>query len=149
MLTFLHIFCSKNRMKPWACCAAEKKQGRYKTCRSHDDQSWHSNCNLCSVKSGSGKGFFCNWLGKNWSTSTSSPYWNTTQYWISPPSGVEGWTSNQIFKKGRLDWTSAFRGGLLGMREVTFLGCVGEEGWSCNFHIKNKLKSEIFNDKKS
>ena len=21
-------------------------------------------------------------------------------------------------------------------------------GWGCNFHIKNKLKSEIFNDKK-
>ena len=44
-----------------------------------------------------------------------------------PPSVVEGGgegeggrTSNQIFKKGGLDRTLTFRGGLLGMREVTF-----------------------------
>ena len=37
---------------------------------------------------------------------------------------------------------SAFRRGLLGKRGVTFF----REG--CNCHIKNKLKSEMFNDKK-
>ena len=43
-------------------------------------------------------------------------------------------------KKGK---TSTFRGGLLEKMGVTFF----REG--CNFHIKNKLRSEIFNDKKS
>ena len=42
---------------------------------------------------------------------------------------------------GGLDRTSAFRGGLLGKSGVTFFR-------GCNFHIKNKLKSHIFNDKK-
>ena len=37
-----------------------------------------------------------------------------------------------------------FRGGLLGKRRVTFF----REG-GCSFYIKNKLKSEIFNKKKS
>ena len=43
----------------------------------------------------------------------------------------------KIFKNGCLDETSTFRGELLGKSGVTF------------FHIKNKLKPEIFNDKKS
>ena len=43
---------------------------------------------------------------------------------------------NQIFKKGGLERTSTFRGG----------DFFHEGGY--NFHIKNKLKSEIFNDKK-
>ena len=47
-----------------------------------------------------------------------------------------GWASNQIFKKGGADKTSTFRGG-------------GFFQGGCNFHIKNKLKSEKFNDKKS
>ena len=42
-----------------------------------------------------------------------------------------------------LDRTSTFRGGLLGKRRITFF-----KG-GCNFYIKNKLKFEIFNDKKS
>ena len=46
-------------------------------------------------------------------------------------------------KEGGLDRISTFRGVLLGKRGVTlFRG-------GCNFHIKNKLKSEIVNDKKS
>ena len=53
------------------------------------------------------------------------------------------WGSNQIFKKGGLGRTSTFRGGLLGKIGWLFLG---EEG--CNFHIKNRLKSVICNDKK-
>ena len=36
---------------------------------------------------------------------------------------------------------STFRGGLLGKRGVTFFR-------GCDFHIKNKVKSEIVNDKK-
>ena len=60
--------------------------------------------------------------------------------------GVGGggfWASNQIFKKGGLDKTSTFREGLLGKRGVTFFR------GGRNFQIKNKLKSEIFNGKKS
>ena len=41
----------------------------------------------------------------------------------------------QIFRKRGLDRTSVFRGGGLFQR-------------GCSFYIKNKLKSEIFNDKK-
>ena len=51
-----------------------------------------------------------------------------------------GW--NQIFKKGSLDRTSTFRGGLLGKRGVTFF----RAGVQLSH---NKLKSEIFDDKKS
>ena len=51
-----------------------------------------------------------------------------------------GW--NQIFKKGSLDRTSTFRGGLLGKRGGDFF-----EG-GLQFSHKNKLKSEN-NDKKS
>ena len=54
-----------------------------------------------------------------------------------PLSAGGGWASNQIFKKGGgAGKTSTFRGGDF------FQG-------GFNFHIKNKLKSEIFNDKKS
>ena len=52
-----------------------------------------------------------------------------------------GWASNQIFRKGGLDRTSTFRGGLLGKRGWLFSG-------GLQFSHKNKLKSEIFNDKK-
>ena len=46
--------------------------------------------------------------------------------------------------------TSTFRGRLVGKREVTFsVGRGGEGKGSCNLYIKDKLKSEIFNDKKS
>ena len=53
------------------------------------------------------------------------------------------WACYETFKKGWLDRTTIFRGGLLGKRGVTFFqgGCI--------FSIKNKLKSEIFNYKKS
>ena len=57
------------------------------------------------------------------------------------------WASNQIFEKGGgggLDGTWAFRRGLLRKRGMTSF----REG-GCNLYIKNKLKSEIFNDKKS
>ena len=128
MLTFLHIFCSKNRMKLWACCAAEKKQGRYKTCRSHDDQSWHSNCNLCSVKSGSGKGFFCNSLRKNWSTSTSSPYWTTTQYWISPPLGWRVEPPTKFSKRGGLTGPQLLEGVCWEWGRWHFWGVWGRRG---------------------
>ena len=46
-------------------------------------------------------------------------------------------------KRGGLDRTSTVRGGLLGKMEMTFFR------GSCNFYVKNKLKSEIFNNKKS
>ena len=66
-----------------------------------------------------------------------------------------GWvlTSNQSFKKawGRLGRTSTFRGGLLVKRGGgggDFIQGGGRRG-GCNLHIKNKLKSEIVNDKKS
>ena len=48
--------------------------------------------------------------------------------------GGGGWASNQR--------TSTFRGGSWERGGDFF------QGGSCNFHIKNKLKSEIFNDKK-
>ena len=46
------------------------------------------------------------------------------------------------FEKGGLDRTSTFRGGLLGKRGVTFFRGGGVQ-------LSHKLKSEIFNDKKS
>ena len=36
-------------MEAWGCCGAEKKQGRYKKCGSHDDYSWHATVKECSV----------------------------------------------------------------------------------------------------
>ena len=56
-----------------------------------------------------------------------------------------GWASNQIFKKGGIDRTSTFRGGCWESGGWLFSGGKG----GCNFHIKNKLKSEIFNGKQS
>ena len=55
--------------------------------------------------------------------------------------GEGGRASNQILKRG-LDRTSTFRGGLLGKSGSFF----GREGVQLSH---NKLKSEIFNDKKS
>ena len=52
-----------------------------------------------------------------------------------------GWASNQFFNKGGT-WQDLIRGGLLGKRGDFFQG-------ACSFYIKNKLKSQIFNDKKS
>ena len=54
-----------------------------------------------------------------------------------------GRSSHHIFKKGggRVNRISVFREGLLGKKIDLFQGV-------CNFYIKNKLKSEIINDKK-
>ena len=46
------------------------------------------------------------------------------------------------FSKGRLDRTAIFIGGVAGKEGGDFFRD------NCNFYIKNKLKSEIFNDKK-
>ena len=62
---------------------------------------------------------------------------------VSGRGGGVGWTSNQIFKKGGLAGRQLFIGGLLRKTGRTFF--MG----GCNFHMKNKLKSEIFNDKRS
>ena len=66
-----------------------------------------------------------------------------------PPFLQGGELSFQLnFQKGGGAWQgkglkiSTFRGGLLGKRGVTFFR-------GCDFHIKNKVKSEIVNDKKS
>ena len=69
------------------------------------------------------------------------------QKFVTPPSFCKGegwWTSYQIFKKGEgLVTTLIFREGLVRKRGVTFLRGVS------NFYVKDKLKSEIFNDKNS
>ena len=58
--------------------------------------------------------------------------------------GGGGWASNQVFKKGGLTGSQLSEGDGRERGGVTFF-----QG-GCNFHIKiNKLKSEIFNDKKS
>ena len=48
---------------------------------------------------------------------------------------------------------SVFRGGLLVKRMITFFwgegGAGGRGEGGCSFYIKNKLKHEIFDDKKS
>ena len=53
-----------------------------------------------------------------------------------------GSASDQIFRKGDIDRISVLRG-----------GCSKRGGWvfsgGCSFHIKIKLKSEIFSDKKN
>ena len=52
-------------------------------------------------------------------------------------------------KGGGLDRTLIFRGGVGGNEGVTFSNFLrGGEG-GCNFYIKDKLKSEMFNDKKN
>ena len=68
----------------------------------------------------------------------------TSKYIVRTPLFLQGRLSLQPnFRKWGLDKTSAFRGGLLGKRGWLFSG-----GGDCDFHIKIKLKSEIFNDKK-
>ena len=68
-----------------------------------------------------------------------------------PPSFLLGGGVNlqpNFQKRGRtggLDRTSTFRGGCWERVGWLFSGRVG----GCNFHIKSKLKSEIFNDNKS
>ena len=52
------------------------------------------------------------------------------------------WTSNQIFKKGGLARPQLLDGGCWERGDF-----FQREG-GCNSHIKNKLKSETFNDKK-
>ena len=47
-----------------------------------------------------------------------------------------------LYQNSRLDRMSIFRGGVAGTERVTF-----SKG-GCSFYIKNKLKSEILNDKK-
>ena len=65
---------------------------------------------------------------------------------VHPPclsEGGGGWASNQIFKKG---------GGLTEPQLLERDSWEREDDFvhgGCDFHIKNKLKSEIFNDKKS
>ena len=61
---------------------------------------------------------------------------------LSAEGGGGGLSLQPNFQKGVLDKTSTFRGGLLGKTGVTFFR------GGCNFHRKNKLKSEIFNNKK-
>ena len=56
--------------------------------------------------------------------------------------GVEPPT--KFSKRGGLDRTSVFRGGLLGKGRLTFSG-----GEGCNFSTLNKLTSGILNDTKS
>ena len=67
----------------------------------------------------------------------------STSYCAPPTFCWGGWTYSQIFKKWRLDKFSVFKGELPGQWWWSF------SGGGCSFHIKNKLKSEIFNDKKS
>ena len=50
-------------------------------------------------------------------------------------------------KRGRLGRTLIFRGGLLGEGGELFEGKRGGKG-GFSFYVKNKLKPEIFNDKK-
>ena len=57
--------------------------------------------------------------------------------------GGGGWISN-FSKRGDLTGPQLLEGCCWERGEWLFSG-----GWLCNFHIKNKLKSQIFNDKKS
>ena len=59
-------------------------------------------------------------------------------YIMCTPLSARGLDLRPNFQKEGLDRTSTFRGGGF------FRG-----GGACNFHIENKLKSEIFNDEKS
>ena len=54
--------------------------------------------------------------------------------------GAGCWASYQIFKNGRLKRIPIFRGGLLGKTGWRFSGS------RLQFYIKNKPKSQIFND---
>ena len=66
---------------------------------------------------------------------------------VPPAILLGGWTSNQILKKGE-DLTLIFVGGLVGKRGGELFESEGSCNL-CNFYVKDKLKSEIFNDKKS
>ena len=55
-----------------------------------------------------------------------------------------GWASNQIFKKGGDLTRPQPLEGVAGKEEGDFFRGGGGVGW--NFHINNKLKSEIFID---
>ena len=71
-----------------------------------------------------------------------------------PPFCLEGGEGGELnllpnFQKGGVGRTLVFRGGFVKKRGVTFLMGRGGGGvGGCNFYLKNKLKSEIFNDKK-
>ena len=54
---------------------------------------------------------------------------------------------HQTFKKGDLTGSQLLEG-VAGKEEGDFFQG-GRGGGGCNCHIKNRLKSEIFNDKKS
>ena len=88
MLTLLHTVYSKIRMEAWGCYAAFEEPRRYKKCKSHDGQSWHSNCKriyiLSMTPDKNRKGCFLECLKKKL-TKTSFPHWPTTKYWIPPP----------------------------------------------------------------
>ena len=56
-----------------------------------------------------------------------------------------GWGVGWVELKKGLDRTLIVREGLVGKRR----DLLGEGGGGSNFYIKNKLKSEMFNDKKS
>ena len=58
--------------------------------------------------------------------------------------GVEPPTN--FSKRSGLEKTLIFRGGLVKRKGVTFLR--GGVGGEAQFYVKNKIKSEIFNDKK-
>ena len=60
--------------------------------------------------------------------------------------GVEPPT--KFSKREGLDRTSTFRGRLVEKRKVIFFSGGRGGGRGCNFYIKDKLKSEIFNIKK-
>ena len=119
-------------MEAWGCCAAEKKQKRYKKCGSLDVDPHHImwiNHNIATVrefmfcKVRVWKGYFCNWLRKNWPTLTSFPHWTTARYWIPPfllallefqknfspinMSRLKSWSPPPLFKgEGRKLWES-------------------------------------------
>ena len=64
-------------------------------------------------------------------------------------SAEQGWAFNQIFKKGGLTGPQLLEGGCWERGSDFFQDEGGRGGGGCNCHIKNKLKSEIFNDEKS
>ena len=61
----------------------------------------------------------------------------------TPPFLQGGLSLQTKFQKGGLTGPQLLEGGLLRKRGITFFR------GGCNCHIKSKLKSEIFNDKKS
>ena len=88
MLTLLHTVYSKIRMEAWGCYAAFEQPRRYKKCKSHDGQLWHSNCKriyiLSMTPNKNRKGYFLERLKKKL-TKTSFLHWPTRKHWIPPP----------------------------------------------------------------